>query len=102
MRYCSCPSLVFSKETTGLKDSTNPSCSSKRFGKTQKSYPRIQTDKNMAPRDVTKKNMKIRRLTERYQTNTFRKVGQIGKQVQKRNPAMRTPVIMWLNAWFPS
>ena len=46
--------------------------------------------------------MKIRSETDMYQTNTFRKLGQMGKHVQQRKPMMRPVVMRWLNFLFPS
>ena len=37
-----------------------------------------------------------------YQTNTLRKLGQMGKHVQQRNPITRPVVIRWLIFLFPS
>ncbi len=46
--------------------------------------------------------MKIRSETDMYQTKTLRKLGQMGKHVQQRNPMMRQVVMRWLNFLFPS
>ena len=46
--------------------------------------------------------MKIRSVTDMYQTKTFRKLGQMGKHVQQRKPMMRPVVNRWLNFLFPS
>ena len=77
-----------------MKESTKPSDSSKRFGKNQKSYPRIQTNMNNSPRTVMRKKMKMRKETDMYHANTFKKFGQIGKHTQKRNPMINNVVIM--------
>lgn len=87
---------------TGTNDSQKPSDSSKRFGNTQHSYPIIQTNKNTNARNVIRKKMKIRSDTDIYQTKTLRKLGQIGKHVQQRNPITRAVVIRWLIFLFPS
>lgn len=101
-RYNNCPSFVFSRETTGLNESTKPNDSSKRFGRNQKSYPRIQTNKNSVARTVMRKKIKIRNDTDIYHAKTFRKLGQIGKQTQKRNPPISIVVNRWLSDLSPS
>mmetsp|Transcript_33407 Transcript_33407/g.68206 ORF Transcript_33407/g.68206 Transcript_33407/m.68206 type:complete len:89 (+) Transcript_33407:619-885(+) len=57
---------------------------------------------NMMPRTVMRKKMKIRSDTDMYHTNTFKKFGQIGKQVQKRKPPISNVVIIWLKVLSPS
>jgi hypothetical protein len=55
-----------------------------------------------APRTVMRKKMKMSRVTDMYQTNTLRKLGQMGKHVQKRKPTTRRVVIMLLKDLSPS
>ena len=78
---------------TGLNESTKPKDSSKRFGKNHISHPTIQTNKNSKAREVIKKKMKRSSVTDMYQTNTLKKVGQIGKHTQNRNPTTKAAVI---------
>mmetsp|Transcript_11185 Transcript_11185/g.26125 ORF Transcript_11185/g.26125 Transcript_11185/m.26125 type:complete len:86 (+) Transcript_11185:408-665(+) len=85
-----------------MNDSTNPSDSSNRFGKNQNSYPITQTNRNSNALAVMRKKIKINIDTDIYQTNTFKKFGQMGKHVQQRNPIIRPVVIRWLNFLFPS
>jgi hypothetical protein len=79
---------------TGLNESVNDKLSSKRFGKNQKSYPSIQTNRKRRARTVIRKKIKMRKVTDMYQTKTFKKLGQMGKHVQKRNPAISAVVII--------
>mmetsp|Transcript_11338 Transcript_11338/g.33397 ORF Transcript_11338/g.33397 Transcript_11338/m.33397 type:complete len:95 (-) Transcript_11338:1117-1401(-) len=94
MRYGNWPDFAFSQEITGLNESAKDNVSSNKFGKNQQSYPRIQIHRNITHRNVTRKNIKINSDTDMYQTNTLRKLGQIGKKVQKRNPPIRRVVII--------
>jgi hypothetical protein len=56
----------------------------------------------MAPRNVIRKKIKISSVTDMYQTKTLRKLGQMGKHVQKRKPPTRRAVIMLLKDLSPS
>ena len=62
----------------------------------------IHTVRNNIARVVTRKKTKIRRDTDMYQTKTFRKLGQMGKQVQQRKPTTRHAVMKWVYFLFPS
>lgn len=76
-----------------MNESEKDNVSSNKFGRNQHSNPMIQTNKNKAARDVIRKKIKRSKETERYQTNTRRNCGQIGKQTQKRKPIIK-PVVM--------
>ena len=94
--------MLFSKEIRGLKESVNDKDSSNKFGKSQRSYPAIQTNRKAVARMVIRKKIKMRSETDMYHTKTFKKLGQIGKHVQKRKPPIKAVVIMWLNVLSPS
>ena len=85
-----------------MKESTKERVSSKRLGKNQHSNPTIQTKRNSKALVVIRKKMKSSRDTERYQTKTLRKVGQMGKQTQKRKPKIKAVVMTWLIVLSPS
>jgi len=53
----------------------------------------IQTKRKAHALIVMRVKIKINKVTDMYQTKTLRKVGQMGKQVQKRKPPIN-PVVM--------
>jgi len=48
---------------------------------------------NRSPREVIRKKMKMRKDTDMYHANTFKKFGQIGKQTQQRKPMINIVVM---------
>jgi hypothetical protein len=53
----------------------------------------IHTNRKIRARNVMRKKIKISMDTDMYQTKTFKKLGQIGKQVQQRKPMMSIVVM---------